>query len=119
MSQQDDFMYPPGYTPNADHSESRIEDKRVELDRLRTEVVKAKEFIKSEYYKSQTAVWENSIKNIIGQYNPTSPTALSDAVFGMGMLRQIYNDMTRPQELINTYEKKQASYDKLVRAKGK
>lgn len=119
MSQQDDFMYPPGYTFGADNSESRIEDKRVELDRLRTEAIKARELVKSDHWQGLVATWHDKIASIVGQFNPLSPTALSDAIFGMGMLRQIYNDMTRPQELINTYEKKQASYDKLVRAKGK
>lgn len=119
MSLQDEFMFPPGYTPGVDHSESRIEDKRVELDRLRTEAAKANKLINSEHWDDLLWEWQKQIKNIVGQFNPLSPTALSDAVFGMGMLRQIYNDMNHPVEIVKSYDKKKASYDKLVRAKGK
>ncbi len=116
MNQLDDMMYPHGYgsrkTPNA----QTIQDKQEELDELKKEAVKAKELIKSPYWQQQLDIWQNQIKNIVGQYNPTAVSALSDAVFGMGMLRQIFGDMNRPQEIIDKYEKKKASFEKLTRA---
>ncbi len=113
----DDIMYPPGYNPGEDVISSRLEDRKEELKGLRDKAVRARELINSDLWKNQVSVWQSRMKSIIGQYNPTSPTALSDAVFGMGMLRQIQDDMNRPQEAIDRYEKKKDSYDKLVRSR--
>lgn len=117
MGMYDDMIFPSGYSPGVDPGVGdRIEDKRMELERLQEQSVRARALINSDHWKVLVGGWQERIRGIVGQFNPTSPTALSDAVFGMGMLRQIYMDMDSPQEIINRYEKKKSTYDKLVRS---
>ncbi len=117
MNLMDEMMYPPGYKGGRKVPDAQtIQDKQDELDELKKEAVKAKELIKSPYWQEQLDIWQKKIKEIVGQYNPAAVSALSDAVFGMGMLRQIFGDMNRPQEVIDKYEKKKLSFEKLTRA---
>lgn len=117
MSVYDDIMFPPGYHPGGKSDVERIEDKRIELEELRDRAVKARALINSEHWKELTDSWQRKIKAIVGQFDPGSPTALSEAVFGMGMLRQIYSDIEQPQESIDIYEKKKATYEKLMKTR--